>query len=82
MKKREIYAIGRPSLENLTPSEKRSFPRCLCVLSNILKKAIAKTIIKGDILQNKKIFINTTEYPLKRLDKRKMPSIIVVCQTV
>ena len=39
-KEREIYAIGRPSLENLTPNERKAFFSTLlmCVLEHFKKE--------------------------------------------
>ena len=42
MKEREIYAVGRPSLENLTPNERKAFFSTLlmCVVEYYTKKEI------------------------------------------
>ncbi len=39
-KEREVYAIGRPSLENLTPNERKAFFSTLlmCVVEYYTKK--------------------------------------------
>lgn len=43
-KEREVYAIGRPNLENLTPNERKAFFSTLlmCVIEHFAKKETAE----------------------------------------
>ena len=54
-KEREVYAIGRPSLENLTPNERKAFFSTLlsCVLEHF-KEEIESTNAKSHPLNDKK----------------------------
>ena len=48
-KEREVYAIGRPSLENLSPNERKAFFSTLlmCVIEHFMENNIFENICNG-----------------------------------